>query len=372
MDYNSDSDIEDVIQERLELKIESTNINSVYDMYLKDKTQLQLQPVYQREFCWSMPKMNLFIDSIMNNFIIPNFVIYELTSKERSITNHFFECVDGQHRFVTLKKYIEGESIPFSNTNVYLHFRRGDDKIYYNLNEHILKDLNRKNRRFVHRNMNIEERNHFNRFQLSLHFIKSRGGLSITTKCIIFNRLQNGARVQTYVKLKNEPHPITDFIRDNSILQSFKTKKIYELFSTKKQEDPFLLYFFIRLILIFDRKDLNINFLDLNITKYIQDKLPCANVSNPVQETFLKIEKFLTYIQNKFNKDKEIFLEEFIFLLGCIYINCGEDELNILLTKFNRETLQKWNQAEKYHDKDKVTSSERMKEIYSVFMKQIK
>ena len=55
---------------------------------------------------------------------------------------------------------------------------------------------------------------------MCLTYIKSttKNGLSMKLKCDLFNRLQNGERVESYVKVKNLDTPITNFIHSNKSL----------------------------------------------------------------------------------------------------------------------------------------------------------
>ena len=143
--------------------------------------------------------MNAFIDTILKGWIIPNYVIYVLSSKEHKTSKYKYECIDGQHRLTTLKYYIEG--IPLSD-NRYVYWSSNGERVYYNMDKTLLDDI--RNRRGVKcRNLTEDEKCRFNDYQMSFHMISSATGLTIGTKCDIFNRLQNGEKVSSYNKLKN-------------------------------------------------------------------------------------------------------------------------------------------------------------------------
>ena len=117
---------------------------------------MQLTPEYQRELCWSIEKMNTFIDTIMKGWIVPNYVIYQLSNAELKSTtiNYRYECIDGQHRLKTLKMYIE--NIIYPNTNKYIYWLSNGERVYYKMAKETLMEIS-KRRRINCRNMTREE-----------------------------------------------------------------------------------------------------------------------------------------------------------------------------------------------------------------------
>ena len=110
-----------------------------------------------------------------------------------------------------------------------------------------------KYRNIVNRNLTEEEKDKFDNFQMSIHTIEPvKNGLDMKTKCEIFNRLQNGEKVESYVKLRNlNNNPITNYIRSSrslAILNNFGLMKKIELNKkTKlKHDESFTMYFLIK------------------------------------------------------------------------------------------------------------------------------
>jgi uncharacterized protein with ParB-like and HNH nuclease domain len=181
----------------------NTNSNKT-TKYLKDD-KLLLSPEYQRDLCWSTDKMILFIDTIMKSWIVPNYVIYKLTSSETRNSDHSYECIDGQHRLTSIKWFMEGKRDPV--TLKYVYYKIGKERIFYDLtDEQLIKVKKNMPRYYKIRNFTKIEKNKFDDYQMSFHIISCKKGLNIQTKCSIFNRLQNGEKVASYEKLKNNPN----------------------------------------------------------------------------------------------------------------------------------------------------------------------
>lgn len=247
-DINSDSDndLSDDEVIKLDSKIEVISIRSFYDQYLKcDK--LLLKPEYQRDFCWSQVKQNTFIGTIMNKWIIPNIVIYKLSKKEAKQTNYLYECIDGQHRLVTIKNYIE-------NVNKKLYYKDINNIKYYYNSSTLQKG---------YKNLNKENLDIFDTYQLCLNIIQTENKdkpLELKTKCKIFNLLQNGEPVSLYEKIKNYDNPIINFIRENKIINYMNNLNFNDNIIIKKESknfQSFNLFFIIRSFLILDKKNLN-------------------------------------------------------------------------------------------------------------------
>lgn len=121
-DENEDNeDIED--NEEIIQQNSSKSISACYEEYLKDNNLL-LTPEYQRDFCWSTQKQITFLDTIYKNWIIPNYVIYKLSTLESKDSDFCYECIDGQQRFKTIKNFIE-------NTNNEIYIKIDKLKVFY-------------------------------------------------------------------------------------------------------------------------------------------------------------------------------------------------------------------------------------------------
>ena len=326
----TDDDVDDdnIIEENNNIvtNISTRNIGTIFERYLKIPNYLELHPLYQRNICWSSEKMNIFIDTIMRRWLVPNYVIYELTQKEQKKENYYFECIDGQHRLLTIKLYMNNEKIP--GTNRYIYWKdKNKLKVFYELHTDILKNIKHA------RNMTQREKHDFDNFDMIFQTIKCHRGLSYSSKCSIFNRLQNGERVTTYDKLKNIQHPIINCIREQKMVKfldenKFINKIHFQKSSTalNKCKKPNSLYIFmlIRAFIIIDRKHLGTNYLDLNIKKYIESNTPSVRIDEKTDIIKLheSVKEILTEINNIKINSKIII--EFVYILICIYANYGK------------------------------------------------
>ncbi|MGA2406055.1 MAG: DUF262 domain-containing protein [Bacteroidales bacterium] len=86
----------------MEFKAFTFSIKSLIDLYEKD--ELILDPPYQRNFIWSKADQEQLIDSILNNYPLPN--LFFLKKEEK------LEVVDGQQRIRTIINYHKGLLIP--------------------------------------------------------------------------------------------------------------------------------------------------------------------------------------------------------------------------------------------------------------------
>ena len=380
---DSDAEIDDLPDNKPQLNVIITckSIKSMYLEYLQDESLL-LKPEYQRELCWSSEKMNLFIDTIFKSWIIPNYVIYILSNSEQKENVHSYECIDGQHRLTTLKYYIENTIIP--GTNKYIYWSKNGERIYYSMDETNLKILEKKQRRGIkYRNLTKDEKNSFDNFQMSFHMIKSHTRLTIGTKCDIFNRLQNGEKVSSYQKLKNlHQNDITNAIRSNNLCNSLKNinlenKILFEGKVKPKEIEAYYMYFLIRAFLIIDKKTLDINFLDLNIKKYLEANngsgAPNVKLNDNINNLLSKVNEVINWIATN-SEIKIKILSEVLYLYICIYANYGLNGLDTIIKYFNCPThsnqFSKLNNIKTYKSSvDKVTSSIKMTTIYTSVLK---
>ena len=358
MNYNSDSDSDLTDEEttKLDSKIEVTSIRSFYDQYLKSNILL-LQPEYQREFCWSQIKQNTFIGTIMNKWIIPNIVIYKLSKQESKQSKYLYECIDGQHRLVTIKNYIE-------NVNNRLYYKDTTGIKYY---------YNSSNLKTGYKNLNSEELDIFNTYQLCINIIQTdnKEPLQLNTKCKIFNLLQNGEPVSMYEKIKNYDNPIINFIRDNKIINflydlNFNNFIIYK--KEKRNFQCFNLFFIIRSFLILDKKNLNVNFLDFNIKKSIESNnykgTKLTEITTNINDIYVKFKEIIVILSNIKHK----FIPELAYIIICIYANFTLKKVNKLINDidfiatYNNKLLYKENNGS-------VTTIEKVIKVYNEIIK---
>jgi len=396
---SSDESDNEVYDKEIKTQITNKGVRSIYSEYL-EKHKLLLRPEYQRELSWNIEKMNAFVDTIYRGWIVPNYVIYKLSDNEKKDNKlqnlkHMYECIDGQHRLTTIKMFIEGTKYPNLEVDKYIYLKFGDERVYYNLDENILSMMNKshKYRHIIHRNLTEEEKDKFDNFQMSIHTIEPvKNGLDMKTKCEIFNRLQNGEKVESYVKLRNlNNNPITNYIRSNRLLEVlnnlFLIKKIELNKKTKlKHNESFTMYFLIRALLIVDKKNLEINFLDLNIKKYLEQNdgegTPAVKIRNhDVSDLFAKVMIFMKWFSSHEVSNK--FIPELCYIFICIYANYDLNEVDKVIKWFtldtNKKYLTKFNSVKTYKNisnpdegflqNSKVTSAAKMKDSYEWIIK---
>lgn len=384
-DTNSDDDSDSESDDnRINTQITTKSVLSVFNEYLQDGSLL-LQPEYQRDLCWSIDKMNAFIDTVMKGWIVPNYVIYQLSSKELKSNEHSYECIDGQHRLKTLQLFIKGDPYP-GTLNKYVCWKNGKERVFYDMPEQFIKGKIQSSKKSKHmcRNLTKEEKVKFNKFQMSFHMIDKTNGLSIGLKCDIFNRLQNGEKMSSYEKLKNlHSNIITDCIRSKKLMTKMKENNFFEKInfgfkkSSGKKPEAFNIYFAIRAFLIIDKKSLQINYLDLNIKKYLEANngkgLPIVQLSNDINELYENVCEITDFLASL--TFGNLIIPELAYIFVCIYANYGINELRKVIQWMcenpnNDKHFVKLNDLKTYKTgHDKVTSAEKITEQYNNLVK---
>lgn len=355
-DENEDiEDIED--NEEIIQQNSSKSISACYEEYLKDNNLL-LTPEYQRDFCWSTEKQITFLDTIYKNWIIPNYVIYKLSTLESKDSDFCYECIDGQQRFKTIKNFIE-------NTNNEIYIKIDKLKVFYSKKDSNKLLLQKKTK---YRILTKDEKNNFNDYQMFINIIKSKNNksLNIDTKCQIFNRLQNGESVASYIKLKNNNNIICTNIRTNKLLEYMNGVNIIDKIILKNIQT---IYFCIRTFLIIDKQNLDINYLDLNIKKYLEANnglgYPQVQIHNNIDEILIKVKEIINFICTNDKIDQ--ILPELAYIYICIYANYGINTLNKIIDylslKKNKNIIDKYNDIKKYQNAS-VTSIENINKQY--------
>lgn len=216
-DNNNEEKQKIKLLKNLKYDFESYEIKYIYETYLKDET-VNLTPPYQREFSWDSKKQDLFIDSIMNNFIIPPIILIKLNDKK----GYRYECMDGQHRLSVLKNFIEGRAINPDDCH-YIRFNKVEDdkkiSIYYEKKKRLdkLKDK---------RYMTDKEKNIFNEKKIIVIKITNYDPKLIdlfgTIKNEMFLRLQKGEKASGTDVMRNCKHPLIIEMKKLGLI-SYKT-----------------------------------------------------------------------------------------------------------------------------------------------------
>jgi hypothetical protein len=339
----------------------SYEIKYIYETYLKNSDEINLNPSYQREFAWSNDKQDLFIDSVINNYIIPPIILIKLNHKK----GFRYECMDGQHRLTVLKHFIEGTPINNKSPHHIKFTKKEDGKIidiYYKKPENDDKscsdnsqekkntnsyDTNTKSLK-NYRIMNEDELNAFNDKKLIVikitNFDKKMDDVFNKIKNEMFLRLQKGERVTNTDVLRNHDNTFINVLREQNILKfntylsSESYKRLYDIIDIKPKKINMqlnvLIYFVIRCILIIHKKSLNVGSLNDNVLRdeILKNKDVRFEMStDDINSCIDKMKKFVTRIykmkeQNEFSKLNEYFL----LVLLKIYLD-EKDDLNTCL-----------------------------------------
>ena len=325
----------------------SYEIKYIYETYLKNPDELDLSPSYQREFAWCNDKQDLFIDSVVNNYIIPPIILIKLNNKK----GYRYECMDGQHRLTVLKHYIEGKPINIHSPHNIRYLRKEEDKpidVYYSQTDQL--DKSPKN----HRYMTDDELTAFNDKKLIVikisNFDKKMDDVFDKIKNEMFLRLQKGERVSTTDMIRNHDNPVINTLREYNLLK-YKTyethdtfKKIGNVLDVKAKKSAQRLtnyiYFVLRSLIILKENKLDVGIISDNI---LRDELLNKKESDKFNfekdkcvEYMDKFKKFITRVykmkeQNELPKMNEFFL---ICLLK-IYLD-EKDNLNLALENYDK------------------------------------
>lgn len=343
---------------------QTKNIRGIYEEYLRNKNEVNLNPEYQRGFCWNKDKQNLFIDSIMNNYIIPPIVL--LQKKRRVASDYKYDCVDGQHRLKVIKYFIEGKPVPNDdNSNNHLIYWLADDnkKTYYEI-----LPPNKKNSRI----MSIEEKDRFLDCLIPIIVLKIDEDNELNKDYIndVFIRLQKGEKVATYDIMKNSDLPIIKAFNQRKLFTSkpyndagnkySHLEKILGIVKTRTSNKNWKQTIFppliIKCILLISRKSLIIgSYLDCNLINEIKK----------IRTSYIRLDK-LNFEDTKKHLDTfETFLAS---LITNSIINIHENLFYILLYLFI-------NQRTKYDfylaggNKNKIILKANDKKLYQTFKK---
>ena len=84
-------------------KVEKETIESVYNNYCNHEYMINRR--YQRKLVWQTREKQALVDTILNNYPLPQFLFAEVTVKETRRT----EIIDGLQRMSAIVGYIENE-----------------------------------------------------------------------------------------------------------------------------------------------------------------------------------------------------------------------------------------------------------------------
>ena len=228
-DNGDDEKIKIKMLKNLKYDFASYEIKYIYETYLKHEGEINLSPSYQREFAWNNDKQDLFIDSVMNNYIIPPIILIKLNDKK----GFRYECMDGQHRLTVLKHYMESKPINPDDPH-YIRFTKNEDNkkvgIFYEKKKRLesIKDK---------RYMTENEMNTFNDKKIIIIKISNYDpkltDLFGTIKNEMFLRLQKGERAGGTDIVRNCSHPLIEELKKRGLI----SHKTYDNYDNDDDED---------------------------------------------------------------------------------------------------------------------------------------
>ena len=89
---------------------------NVLELYAQ-KSAINLEPSYQRMSVWTMPKKQLFIDSVVNGIDIPKLYFHELREPQRGQL-YRYSVIDGKQRLQALWEFMNDE-FPLADSFIY-------------------------------------------------------------------------------------------------------------------------------------------------------------------------------------------------------------------------------------------------------------
>ena len=339
----------------------SYEIKYIYETYLKNEGEINLSPSYQREFAWSNDKQDLFIDSIINNYIIPPIILIKLNDKKE----YRYECMDGQHRLTVLKHFIEGKSIN-PNDPHYIRYNKNENNKKMNIFYEKKKRLeNIKDSRY----MTEDEKSTFNDKKIIIIKISNYDPrlteLFSYIKNEMFLRLQKGEKVCGTDILRNCSHSVITNLKKLNLI-NYKTYlqdedengnyyyKIKDLITVKTKKPAQLLteylFFILRGLLIIKNKSIDIgNLSEVKMREDIlQTKTDRFNLKeNETWDEYMNtFNSFIKEVSDEFEENDKQQSQYLLLILLYYYITDKTTFTKILTninnySKFNDEYFKK-------------------------------
>ncbi len=337
----------------------SYEIKYIYETYLKNETELELSPSYQREFTWSNEKQDLFIDSVVNNYIIPPIILIKLNNKKGCR----YECMDGQHRLTVLKHYIEGKPINKHAPHNIRYLKKEEDKITNVFYKELDNESEKENLKKNSRGMNTDELSAFNDKKLIVikisNFDKNMDDVFDKIKNEMFLRLQKGERVNSMDMIRNHDNPLINVLREMNLLKykTYETNEKYKILpcilncNTKKipLKLKSYIYFLIRCMIIikenkFDVGNITDNIINDSFLKKNSDKF---NFEETLCNDYVdRFKKFISRVYKmRIQEELPKFNEYFLLILLKIYLD-EKDKLNESLELYDK--IKEYNSDEYY------------------------
>ena len=350
----SNSETEDMDNEEQVFKIKSdqdnSSITNLYHEYLKDN-RINLNPAYQRKFCWSSSQQELLIDSLVNGYPIPSILIAETGSRK-------YECIDGQHRLQTIKQFMDNQfAYKDAETGIYYYYDDNPDKP--------LGFEKKKSRKY--QILPDEAKADFNSRKICIIKIDRTTKLTENHKRVLFHRLQNGTRVSAVHRIKNIDNPITNYLSSINYMESPAWKRFTELYmphtklakrtgNNTDQIDGYCLFALLRIIYTYKlvtEKSLIIGSMsmDLNIRKNLQQNIGNLQESDIIPR-LVKFDEFINILE----PTKSKYYEPYLLILFNIYKNF--DKIKLLQVLANHANMDRYNKIHARHKSHSINSTQ--------------
>ena len=331
---------------KLTLDTKFISIKNIYDSLLREN-KINYRTEYQRDMTWSDDQNSLFIDTLINGYIVPSIV---LLKSENEQNDYEFDCVDGQHRLTCIKKFIEGKithKIKINNTHSYINI------CYQN-------NLAEPEQNTITKYLSKKEKQTFDNIKIPI--FKIINNVDKQTIRDIFCRLQNGVKISRFGKLKNQRHTFINFIRDNHVLDCFEIKSLAKIIfyspkltddeahdtngklCEKKQKNVF--FIMTRMMYIYKNKHIKdftlgtINH-ENNIYNYLPNNSKHMTIDNgTLIDFYAKFRSFISYL----NYTGVIIYKEYMLLILWKYYldnnnnNIHKFNCNVTINKYNNDT----------------------------------
>ncbi len=348
---------ENELLKNLKYEYQQFEIRDFYDCYLSNgkEKKINFKPVYQRTFSWNSSKQDLFIDSIINNYIIPPIILIKLENEE-----YEYECIDGQHRLCVIKHFIETKPID-TQKPYYIRYKKiEEDKIYNVFYDDTFDNRDKDKKMYIRNktNFNQDEKRKFDTrtitiLKISNYNVKNKDGMERLKKSM-FLRLQNGERVSSVDKFKNIDKPIINALNSYKLLsyatyenENSNWNKLLDILDIPLRQKnhshtkvKYIHIFLITSLLIINEKSFDIgSYLELNILKYIEDNHSVFK-KNITIETWKKnidtFEKFIINLHKDFILQTDKYLHKnIIYIILFQFIN-NKDKYEIYKSNISK------------------------------------
>ncbi|MCO6495914.1 MAG: DUF262 domain-containing protein [Bacteroidetes bacterium] len=167
----------------METEITTFSYKKISEM--KHNNFLRINPEYQRGEVWSTTQQKMLIDSILRNYPIPIIYLHYNEVSSGSLTNQYYEIIDGQQRIKAISDFINGEfklldPKATSSKNHFPEYIRKDDTPWANCSFDTLP--NKYKEYFTNENIHVIILKSSNNNEVRDLFIRLQAGLPLNAQ----------------------------------------------------------------------------------------------------------------------------------------------------------------------------------------------